>query len=193
MRLNPPPEAYHDIAHGQSKGILWIYCDERVQTSPTSSGTHASIWGDDVARKCWRGRYEPETNRLSVAPPERLLSSPTPPQHLIDHLEVKFGQVEMYSFNPKARRVTVDSERNPGRMLKSGGIMLNITYVITEDPESPGTLLVNVPSLPGCHTFGRDIKEAHANAVDAIQGHLEMLDDLGLPLPHEIEAVSVRL
>ncbi len=71
--------------------------------------------------------------------------------------------------------------------------MLNITYVITEDPEEPGTLLVRVPSLPGCHTFGRSLKEAHENAVDAIQGHLEMLEDFNLPLPHEIEAVSVRL
>ncbi len=112
---NPPPKDYHDIAHGMSEGVLWLYSDERIQTSPTSSGTHASIWGDEAARKCWRGRYEPESNRLSIAPPERLLKSPTPPQHLIDRLEEKFGQAEMYSFNPRAQRVASNppAQSNP--------------------------------------------------------------------------------
>ena len=102
---NPPPETYQDIAHGQSEGVLWIYCDERIQTARTTSGTHASIWGDQAARRCWRGRYEPESNRLSIAPPERLLKSPTPPQHLIDRLEEIFGQTEMYAFNPRPLRL----------------------------------------------------------------------------------------
>lgn len=101
---NPPPGHYTDIAHGQSEGVLWLYCNERIQTAPTSSGTHASIWGHEAALKCWRGRYEPASNRLSIAPPERLLRSPIP-QHLIDRLEEKFGQTEMFSFNPRPKRV----------------------------------------------------------------------------------------
>lgn len=105
VAANPPPREYTDIAHGKSEGVLWIYCDERIQAAPTTSGTHASIWGTEASR-CWRGRYEPETNRLSIAPPERfLLSRHAPPQHLVELLEEEFGATEMYEFNPKARLV----------------------------------------------------------------------------------------
>ena len=41
--------------------------------------------------------------------------------------------------------------------------------------EPEGGFTVIVPSLPGCITYGKDLKEAKEMAVDAIEGYLESL------------------
>ncbi len=39
-------------------------------------------------------------------------------------------------------------------------------------PEPEGGFTVVVPSLPGCITYGKTLKEANKMALDAIQGYL---------------------
>lgn len=51
----------------------------------------------------------------------------------------------------------------------------NIHYNIILKPESEGGFTVIVPSLPGCVTYGKNLKEAKEMAIDAIEGYLESL------------------
>jgi predicted RNase H-like HicB family nuclease len=41
---------------------------------------------------------------------------------------------------------------------------------------------VNVPDIPGCHSWGETIDEALANAKEAIYSHVETLVELGAPV-----------
>ena len=54
--------------------------------------------------------------------------------------------------------------------------------VIYRDPESDGWL-VDVPSLPGCHTQGDSRDEVIANAQDAIASWIEAARAMGWPVP----------
>lgn len=51
------------------------------------------------------------------------------------------------------------------------------TVVITEDPETPGAFLANVPSLPGCHTWGNSVQHAIEMAKEAVILWLETSED----------------
>jgi len=51
----------------------------------------------------------------------------------------------------------------------------NIHYNIILKPEPEGGFTVIAPSLPGCVTYGKNLKEAKEMAVDAIEGYLESL------------------
>ena len=42
-----------------------------------------------------------------------------------------------------------------------------------------GWYIASVPSLPGCHTQGRTIEEALANAEEAVRGYLKVAKKLG--------------
>ncbi len=46
-------------------------------------------------------------------------------------------------------------------------------------PEPEGGYTVIVPSLPGCITYGEDIKEAREMAEDAIKAYLESMKKHG--------------
>lgn len=59
--------------------------------------------------------------------------------------------------------------------------LLNYTIILTPDPE--GGFTVVVPSLPGCVTYGKNLKEAQAMAKDAIIGYLASLKKHGEPIP----------
>ena len=45
---------------------------------------------------------------------------------------------------------------------------------------------VVVPDIPGCHSAGDTLEEAYANAKEAIEAHLDMLLDEGLPIPERL-------
>jgi len=45
-------------------------------------------------------------------------------------------------------------------------------YNVILRPEPEGGFTVVVPSLPGCVTYGRNLKEAKKMAVDAIRGYI---------------------
>ncbi len=51
--------------------------------------------------------------------------------------------------------------------------LLKYTVIYTSEPE--GGFTVTVPSLPGCVTYGKDLKEAEKMAKDAIKLYLESL------------------
>lgn len=61
--------------------------------------------------------------------------------------------------------------------------MRNLRYnvILREEPE--GGFTVIVPSLPGCVTYGRDLKEARQMAIDAIQGYIKSLEKHNEPAP----------
>ena len=52
---------------------------------------------------------------------------------------------------------------------------------------------VTVPALPGCFTAGATEDAALANAVEAIQAHIEGLMKSGLPVPDGEESEPVKV
>ncbi len=54
-------------------------------------------------------------------------------------------------------------------------------------PEPEGGFTVIVPSLPGCVTYGRDLKEAKELAKDAISGYLASLKKHGEEVTSDAE------
>jgi len=62
-------------------------------------------------------------------------------------------------------------------------------YTVILTPVSDGSARnVSVPALPGCFTFGATVEEAVANAREAIEVHIEGLEQDGLPVPEETQA-----
>lgn len=61
--------------------------------------------------------------------------------------------------------------------------LLKYTVIYTEEPE--GGFTVSVPSLPGCITYGKTLKEAENMARDAINLYLESLQKHHEKIPSE--------
>ncbi len=66
------------------------------------------------------------------------------------------------------------------------------TYSVVVSREGDA-YIVDVPALPGCHTYGNTPEEALANAREAIELVLLSLRDLGEPIPQDTGAQLVRL
>ena len=47
------------------------------------------------------------------------------------------------------------------------------------------------PALPGCHTFGKTVDEARANIAEAMELHIESMQEDGEPIPVEREPVLI--
>ena len=62
-------------------------------------------------------------------------------------------------------------------------------------PEPEGGYTVMVPAMPGCITYGRNLKEARKMAADAIHGYLLSLKKHKVSIPSDDETFigSVRL
>ncbi|MEK7082513.1 MAG: type II toxin-antitoxin system HicB family antitoxin [Patescibacteria group bacterium] len=73
--------------------------------------------------------------------------------------------------------------------------MENIHYTVIFQPEPEGGFTVTVPALPGCVTYGKDLKEGKKMAIDAIQAYLASLKKHREPIPSEMEPLitSVRI
>lgn len=65
--------------------------------------------------------------------------------------------------------------------------MRTYLYRIHLEPEPEGGYTVTVPALPGCVTWGKDYKQALANAHECIGGFIEALIKAGRPVPVEDE------
>lgn len=61
-------------------------------------------------------------------------------------------------------------------------------YNVIFRPEPEGGFTVIVPSLPGCITYGRDLKEAKKMAIDAIKGYIASLKKHKEPIPTDEES-----
>lgn len=73
--------------------------------------------------------------------------------------------------------------------------MDNLSYNLIFRPEPEGGFTVTVPALQGCVTYGKNLKQAKAMVLDAIEGHITSLKKHGQPIPSDqdsfISAVQV--
>lgn len=62
-------------------------------------------------------------------------------------------------------------------------------------PEPEGGFTVIVPALPGCISYGRNLKEARKMAINAICGYITSLKKHKEPIPSDEETFisSIRL
>ncbi|MFH1900395.1 MAG: type II toxin-antitoxin system HicB family antitoxin [Patescibacteria group bacterium] len=58
-------------------------------------------------------------------------------------------------------------------------------YNLIFRPEPEGGFTVVVPSLPGCVTYGKNLKEAKNMARDAINGYIKSLKKHGENIPSD--------
>jgi len=63
--------------------------------------------------------------------------------------------------------------------------MKALNYTILLRPEKDEGYTVVVPSLPGCVTYGKNIKEATEMARDAIEGYVASLVKHNEPIPSD--------
>ncbi len=68
---------------------------------------------------------------------------------------------------------------------------LNYKILLREEPE--GGFTVFVPSLEGCISYGKDLKEAKRNAKEAIELYLESLKADNLPIPTDDNLLELNL
>lgn len=61
--------------------------------------------------------------------------------------------------------------------------------IVLED----GNYIVTVPSLSGCHTWGKTLAAAECNAKEAIEGFIETLRKQGKPIPVDRRKVMLRV
>ena len=62
-----------------------------------------------------------------------------------------------------------------------------IRYNVIFRPEPEGGFTVIVPSLPGCVSYGKDLKEAKKMAIDAIKAYISSLKKHKEPVPTDEE------
>jgi antitoxin HicB len=67
------------------------------------------------------------------------------------------------------------------------------TYRILLQEEPEGGFTVNVPSLPGCITYGTDLTHALEMAREAIEGYVELLKEQGQPVPDDNRTLEYAL
>jgi len=60
-------------------------------------------------------------------------------------------------------------------------------YTVILERNEDGGFTVYAPALPGCISQGDTAEEALVNIKEAIEGYLEAVEELGKPLPVEIE------
>lgn len=56
-------------------------------------------------------------------------------------------------------------------------------YPVAIHKEKDSSFGVTVPDLPGCFSAGDSVEEALANTKEAIQDHVQILIEDGLPVP----------
>jgi len=104
-------EEYFGIGHGdfsEESGfepayIVWAYINGQIEVGPLSHGegaieeddslsssTHGTLWGHHITDKTYKGRFEPETGRLSIVKPAGREMFQVP-QSVLDALNAKFG------------------------------------------------------------------------------------------------------
>jgi predicted RNase H-like HicB family nuclease len=67
----------------------------------------------------------------------------------------------------------------------------NFEIIVEKEPEDEGYLAYS-PSLPGCFSNGRSIEEARHNIREAIQQHLDVLLEKGVPVGGNDHLVHVE-
>lgn len=60
-----------------------------------------------------------------------------------------------------------------------------LSYNLIFQPEPEGGFTVTVPALPGCVSYGKTLRKAKVQALDAINGYLAILKKRKQPLPSD--------
>jgi hypothetical protein len=104
-------EEYFSIGHGdysdehgiEPKFIVWVLISGEIHKSEEydadSARTHGSLWGHDMCDRTFKGRYEPETGRISIVKPCRQFTRFKDPDQylkyeLIPILNKEFGKLK---------------------------------------------------------------------------------------------------
>lgn len=64
-------------------------------------------------------------------------------------------------------------------------------YAVVIHKAEEGGYWAEVPALPGCYTQGETVDETLTNVVEAIELHIEVMREDGMPLP-EPDAVRIE-
>ncbi|KKQ35732.1 MAG: hypothetical protein US50_C0006G0005 [Candidatus Nomurabacteria bacterium GW2011_GWB1_37_5] len=70
------------------------------------------------------------------------------------------------------------------KIIKGKALQFNVIF----RPETEGGFTASVPSLPGCVTYGKDLKEAKNMITDAINGYLFSLKKHGQKVQSDEES-----
>ena len=84
------PDNYDEDYPEQAAYIRRNY-DRFKDQFPGKEGTHGSIWGHELADRTYKGRYEPETNRLSIVKPAGTAQYRDVPEEVFSELRQHFG------------------------------------------------------------------------------------------------------
>ena len=68
---------------------------------------------------------------------------------------------------------------------------MRLTVVYTREDDK--SVFASVPSLPGCISWGKTLRDARRNIAEAMQLYLEDMIEQGEPLPKEIQAEAVTI
>lgn len=71
--------------------------------------------------------------------------------------------------------------------------MKTLNYQVLLRPEPKGGFTVVVPSLPGCVTYGKDLKHAREMAKDAIEAYLVSLNKHHETIPEDTETLTTSI
>jgi antitoxin HicB len=71
--------------------------------------------------------------------------------------------------------------------------MRKLTYRVLLNKEPEGGYTVNVPSLPGCITYGETFEEAMAMAKEAMELYIESLVSHNEPVPDETNTLEYAI
>ena len=66
-------------------------------------------------------------------------------------------------------------------------------FLITLEEDEDGFVVASCPALPGCHSQGRDRKEAVANVTEAIQAYIESMVKHGEIVPGYSEFQEIEV
>lgn len=69
----------------------------------------------------------------------------------------------------------------------------HLRYHLVLRPEPEGGFTVIVPALPGCITYGKNLREAKRMAADAVRAYLASLRKHGEPIPSDDETLFTSL
>lgn len=66
--------------------------------------------------------------------------------------------------------------------------MKTLNYNVIFKPEADGGFTATVPALPGCVTYGRNLKDAKTMVLDAIKIYIQSLKKHNEPIPSDNES-----
>tara|TARA_Y100000310_G_scaffold275978_1_gene292804 strand:- start:12553 stop:12900 length:348 start_codon:yes stop_codon:yes gene_type:complete len=100
-----PQDSYTDFAHSGAPVFLWWWDQGKLYVEEMDRANSYKTHGDAMGREenlrfpgyTWQGRYEPESDNLTMIPRRRSVPR-EPPRRLLDALYKQFGVVKIKRF-----------------------------------------------------------------------------------------------